>query len=599
MMFYAADCSNLIDLNYAQGNAGDTISISANCVPGTYYCFISPQNFDPVFTCPITYLAWLNTSPSQPAPANDECLFVEPVQLTSDAPVTFTGDNTWATMDCINLGMPESWIAFSIDFPANITLDFCSTTPAFGTCFVVLENSCPCGDYIGYNMYTQFTCTDRNFTIRWDSLAPGTYYYPIMSKWGIASGQYNINVVANGYPEMEVEPAPITGEVEAGNSTTVPMTITNTGNAQLNYHIETIQNSGRLLSHQDAGRNVPYFGTQKPVDFISNLNPQNGSSEEVITVDCPQGSVQELEVCGEDMNGGCNSEPIIFEPIALNGNVCGTIWSDPSSRDLDWYEFTITEPIYLTFTGTAEFPFQAGLFNGTSGCPGTFVTAALAETETPATFSTTLYPGTYWLVVTTQDWFNMPCDGSGQYTNNYVINTHTDPAWLQVSATDGSIPAGGDPSVITVTLDGTNLSSGTYQGMISVTSNAAVNARVDIPVTLNVTGGGGCSYVIGDVNNSGGFNGVDVVFAVSYFKGGVAPAYSCECGTHGIWFVAGDVNASCNFNGVDVTYMVSYFKGGPAPHPCPDCPPVRNLKTSDVVLPIVAPSSNSGTTNAE
>jgi hypothetical protein len=84
-----------------------------------------------------------------------------------------------------------------------------------------------------------------------------------------------------------------------------------------------------------------------------------------------------------------------------------------------------------------------------------------------------------------------------------------------------------------------------------------------------------CQYVVGDANSSGGFNGVDVVFAVSYFKGGAAPAYECECTPGHSWFVAGDVNASCNFNGVDVTYMVTYFKGGPGPLPCPDCLPGR------------------------
>jgi hypothetical protein len=82
-----------------------------------------------------------------------------------------------------------------------------------------------------------------------------------------------------------------------------------------------------------------------------------------------------------------------------------------------------------------------------------------------------------------------------------------------------------------------------------------------------------CSYIIGDANSNHTFNGLDVTYSVSYFKGGPPPPYSCECPPHGIWYVAGDVNASCSFNGLDVTYMVAYFKGGPSPHPCADCPP--------------------------
>ncbi len=84
-----------------------------------------------------------------------------------------------------------------------------------------------------------------------------------------------------------------------------------------------------------------------------------------------------------------------------------------------------------------------------------------------------------------------------------------------------------------------------------------------------------CSYVIGDANGNGSFNGLDVTYSVAYFKGGPPPPYSCECTPGNTWYVAGDVNQSCSFNGLDVTYMVAYFKGGPAPHPCSDCPPAR------------------------
>ena len=84
---------------------------------------------------------------------------------------------------------------------------------------------------------------------------------------------------------------------------------------------------------------------------------------------------------------------------------------------------------------------------------------------------------------------------------------------------------------------------------------------------------GGCDYILGDVNNSGGYNGLDVTYGVNYFKGGPAPPYQCECTPGNTWFVAGDVNASCSYNGLDVTYGVSYLKGGAAPQPCADCPP--------------------------
>jgi hypothetical protein len=87
----------------------------------------------------------------------------------------------------------------------------------------------------------------------------------------------------------------------------------------------------------------------------------------------------------------------------------------------------------------------------------------------------------------------------------------------------------------------------------------------------------GCDYAVGDVNGSGDFNGLDVIYSVNYFKGGpdpMCPFGSCPIPPCDAFFYCGDVNASCSFNGLDVTYMVNYLKGGPAPMPCPACPPI-------------------------
>jgi photosystem II stability/assembly factor-like uncharacterized protein len=83
-----------------------------------------------------------------------------------------------------------------------------------------------------------------------------------------------------------------------------------------------------------------------------------------------------------------------------------------------------------------------------------------------------------------------------------------------------------------------------------------------------------CEFVLGDANSNGIFNGVDVVYSVSYLKGvGPAPPDSCDCQPHGMIYAAADANGNCEFNGLDITYSVSYFKGqGPGPARCPDCP---------------------------
>jgi hypothetical protein len=160
-------------------------------------------------------------------------------------------------------------------------------------------------------------------------------------------------------------------------------------------------------------------------------------------------------------------------------------------------------------------------------------------------------------------------------------------AWLSVAPAIDTIPAHSNTTAH-VTVNATALTAGNYSGTITIHSSNVGAAVIVIPINVTVTPGG-CDYVIGDVNNNGSFNGVDVVYAVSFFKGGPAPLFLCECVPGNSWYVAGDVNASCNFNGVDVTYMVSYFKGGPLPVPCADCPPAHS---GILKVKTVAPSSN-------
>ena len=85
---------------------------------------------------------------------------------------------------------------------------------------------------------------------------------------------------------------------------------------------------------------------------------------------------------------------------------------------------------------------------------------------------------------------------------------------------------------------------------------------------------GECDYVIGDINNSGDLNGLDVTYGVAYLKGGSSPPFECECTQGNIIYSSGDVNNSCDFNGMDITYLINYFKGGAEPVPCQDCPPI-------------------------
>jgi photosystem II stability/assembly factor-like uncharacterized protein len=91
---------------------------------------------------------------------------------------------------------------------------------------------------------------------------------------------------------------------------------------------------------------------------------------------------------------------------------------------------------------------------------------------------------------------------------------------------------------------------------------------------LNQLEGAVCQFRPGDSNSNDIFNGVDVLFSVSYLKGiGATPADSCDCPPYGYIYSAADANGDCTFNGLDVTFSVNYLKGhGSAPGRCPDCP---------------------------
>jgi hypothetical protein len=85
-----------------------------------------------------------------------------------------------------------------------------------------------------------------------------------------------------------------------------------------------------------------------------------------------------------------------------------------------------------------------------------------------------------------------------------------------------------------------------------------------------------CYYTMGDGNNNGHFNGLDIVYTMAWLKGGPAPIH-CQCTPGNIWPTSLDFNGSCNFNGLDILYVINYFKGGPAPTYCTDCPPSNTL----------------------
>ena len=169
--------------------------------------------------------------------------------------------------------------------------------------------------------------------------------------------------------------------------------------------------------------------------------------------------------------------------------------------------------------------------------------------------------------------------------------------WLSSNVMGGSLVAGHDTTAI-ITFDATYLTSGTYTGHIDLDSNDPDESYVQIPVTFYVSDIPPlCSYIPGDINGNGSVNGVDIVFAVNYFKGtGPHPPTDCSgiCPEVSPFYAAGDVNGNCAFNGIDITFFVRFLKlQVPALLTCPDCQPgSMNIQSPEIVPKIMAPVIN-------
>ncbi len=121
-----------------------------------------------------------------------------------------------------------------------------------------------------------------------------------------------------------------------------------------------------------------------------------------------------------------------------------------------------------------------------------------------------------------------------------------------------------------------------------ITVIADDSVRVNFALALS-----GCDYVPGDINGPG-VNGLDVVYAIAYLRGGTPPPLDCNppCLTYtnpdpphqqlplvDPFYAPMDVNGNCQANGIDITFFVGYLKGiQPALLFCPGCPPAGIAK---------------------
>ena len=128
-------------------------------------------------------------------------------------------------------------------------------------------------------------------------------------------------------------------------------------------------------------------------------------------------TVTEVELCGEDLNGGCNNAGGGFptEPIAVGQTVQGTFWADAGTRDTDWYLLDLAEATEVTLTiRSSIISFAAFVDTGCGGIMGT-ITAG----DCPGTTSLCLAPGQYYIVALPRTFEGFPC--GNPIGNDYTL----------------------------------------------------------------------------------------------------------------------------------------------------------------------------------
>lgn len=169
--------------------------------PGTYY--VKAGTYHEFFTG--SYYIRLETLTGT-IPPNSDCANanIQNLEIGGDM-VSVTGTGTNAP----NLaGVPYNhvWEAFTIDDCASVQISYCGTPEVPGGFFGQIINGCPFGAGVGVidaNEITEDECEDLDglFTLYFDFLPAGTYYYPVLSDESKSIlDEYTINFLATACP---------------------------------------------------------------------------------------------------------------------------------------------------------------------------------------------------------------------------------------------------------------------------------------------------------------------------------------------------------------------------------------------------------------
>lgn len=132
-------------------------------------------------------------------PPNDEACDAPVDALAIGGTLDWSGSLAGAT-DSEDLGAPTVWQAFTITECADVTLDWCGTTPTFSSDYVILfDGSCDAFSNAYFPSGPSPECNDGNPVTTFYALAQGTYFVAIGDADG-SGGTYSIHASANACP---------------------------------------------------------------------------------------------------------------------------------------------------------------------------------------------------------------------------------------------------------------------------------------------------------------------------------------------------------------------------------------------------------------
>lgn len=374
-------------------------------------------------------------------------------------------------------------------------------------------------DYLG-------TTTDNVFTdSHWSTLDVGHYRYAVRALYSNdqQSPAALSNILQKGSAEIIVTPEAFNLEVEAGTTHTLPLTITNTGDAALEYSISITQQTRLRKSEISPSEHSlsTFFDYQKfnssgELQLDSKIAPSenkpfNTRSDETIKTREP---VEIHYDSGYTGNGvGTGGAASWISAVRFTDEELQYYYGDYSLTGIKLY---IRDP---QFTEVEVLIWEGGTF----GDPGSIIYSQDITSSVTVNDWTTYhlsYPveladgNEYWIgyaITATGDHpsgvdIGPMVEGKGgwMYFNNVwsqlpelnetlnfnwclrgLLEEEVE-IWLTADPESGIVP-GGESSEINVSFDATELLAGTYQGLIQIFNNSPVSPVI-VPVEMIVTG---------------------------------------------------------------------------------------------------------------